>query len=44
MYIRTGKTKTMPYTAQYAQEDAEFKRRLSKGEYKLRKIKNWQNS
>lgn len=39
MYIRTGKTKTMPYTAQYAQEDAEFKRGLSKGEYKLRKNK-----
>lgn len=39
MYIRTGKTKTLPYTAQYAQEDAEFKRSLSKGEYKLRKNK-----
>lgn len=39
MYIRTGKTKTLPYTAQYAQEDAEFKRGLSKGEYKLRKNK-----
>lgn len=39
MYIRTGKTKTMSYTAQYAQEDAEFKRGLSKGEYKLRKNK-----
>ena len=39
MYIRTGKTKTMPYTAQYAQENADFKRGLSKGEYKLRKNK-----
>lgn len=39
MYIRTGKTKTMPYTAQYAQENAEFKRGLSKCEYKLRKSK-----
>ena len=39
MYIRTGKTKTMPYTAQYAQENADFKRRLSKGEYKLRRNK-----
>lgn len=37
MYIRTGKTKTMPYTAGYAQDDANFKRGLSKGEYKLRK-------
>jgi len=39
MYIRTGKTKTMPYTAEYAQDDAMFKRGLSKGEYKLRKYK-----
>lgn len=39
MYIRTGKTKTMPYTAEYAQDDANFKRGLSKGEYKLRKYK-----
>ena len=42
MYIRTGKTKTMPYTAEYAQDDANFKRGLSKGEYKrlnLSKIK-----
>ena len=39
MYIRTGKTKTMPYTAQYAQENADFKRVLSKGEYKLRRNK-----
>ena len=39
MYIRTGKTKTMPYTAQYAQENADFKRWLSKGEYKLRRNK-----
>lgn len=39
MYIRTGKTKTMPYTAEYAQEDANFKRGLSKGIYKLRKYK-----
>ena len=39
MYIRTGKTKTLPYTSQYAQEDAEFKRGLSKCEYKLRKNK-----
>ena len=39
MYIRTGKTKTMPYTAEYAQNDADFKRGLSKGEYKLRKYK-----
>ena len=39
MYIRTGKTKTMPYTAEYAQDDADFKRGLSKGEYKLRKNK-----
>lgn len=39
MYIRTGKTKTMPYTAEYAQEDANFKRGLSKGQYKLRKFK-----
>lgn len=37
MYVRTGKTKTMPYTAEYAQENANFKRGLSKGEYKLRK-------
>ena len=29
MYIRTGKTKTMPYTAEYAQDDATFKRGLS---------------
>ena len=39
MYIRTGKTKTMPYAAEYAQENADFKRGLSKGEYKLRKNK-----
>lgn len=39
MYIRTGKMKTMPYSAEYAQEDANFKRGLSKGEYKLRKYK-----
>ena len=39
MYIRTGKTKTMPHTAQYAQENADFKRGLSKGEYKLRRNK-----
>ena len=39
MYIRTGKTRTMPYTAEYAQENADFKRGLSKGEYKLRKNK-----
>lgn len=39
MYIRTGKTKTMPYTAEYAQENADFKRGLSKGEYKLSKNK-----
>ena len=39
MYIRTGKTKTMPYTAQYAQENSDFKRGLSKGEYKLRRNK-----
>jgi IS30 family transposase len=39
MYIRTGRTKTMPYTAEYAQQNAEFKRGLSKGEYKLRKYK-----
>ena len=39
MYIRTGKTKTMSYTAEYAQENANFKRGLSKGEYKLRKNK-----
>ena len=39
MYIRTGKTKTMPYTAEYAQDDATFKRGLYKGEYKLRKYK-----
>ena len=39
MYVRTGKTKTMPYTAEYAQENADFKRGLSKGEYKLRKNK-----
>jgi IS30 family transposase len=29
----------MPYTAEYAQQNAEFKRGLSKGEYKLRKYK-----
>lgn len=40
MYIRAGKTKTMPYTADYAQENADFKRGLSKCEYKLRKNKN----
>ena len=39
MYIRTGKTKTMPYSAEYAQNDAKFKRGLSKGEYKLKKYK-----
>ena len=39
MYIRTGKTRTMPYTAEYAQENADFKRGLSKGEYKLRENK-----
>ncbi len=39
MYIRTGKTRAMPYTAEYAQENADFKRGLSKGEYKLRKNK-----
>lgn len=39
MYIRTGKTRTMPYTAEYAQENTDFKRGLSKGEYKLRKNK-----
>lgn len=39
MYIRTGKTKTLPYSASYAQKDANFKRGLSKGEYKLRKYK-----
>lgn len=39
MIIRSGKTKTMPYTASYAQDDANFKRGLSKGEYKLRKYK-----
>ncbi|MEG2283798.1 MAG: IS30 family transposase [Bacilli bacterium] len=39
MYIRTGATKTMPYTAEYAQQNATFKRGLSKGEYKLRKHK-----
>lgn len=39
MYIKTGKIKTMPYTAEYAQDDANFKRGLSKGEYKLRKYK-----
>ena len=26
----------MPYTAEYAQNNADFKRGLSKGEYKLR--------
>lgn len=40
MIIRSGKTKTMPYTASYAQDNANFKRGLSKGEYKLRKFKN----
>lgn len=39
MYIRTGKTKTMEYTAEFAQKDANFKRGLSKGEYKLQKFK-----
>lgn len=39
MNIRTGKTKTLPYTATYAQDDANFKRGLSKGEYKLREYK-----
>ena len=39
MYIKTGKTRTMPYTAEYAQKNADFKRGLSKGEYKLRKNK-----
>ena len=39
MYIRTGKTRTMPYTAEYAQENADFKRGLYKSEYKLRKNK-----
>lgn len=39
MYIRTGKTRTMPYTAEYAQKNADFKRGLSKGEYKLRRNK-----
>ncbi len=39
MYIRTGKTKTLPYTASYANNDAKFKRGLSKGVYKLRKFK-----
>ena len=39
MYSRTGKTKTIPYSAEYAQQDADFKRGLSKGEYKLRKNK-----
>lgn len=29
----------MPYSAEYAQDDANFKRGLSKGEYKLRKYK-----
>ncbi len=43
MYIRTGKTKTMPYTAEYAQENADFKRGLSKVEYKLRKNKKLLN-
>lgn len=43
MYIRTGKTKTMPYTAEYAQENADFKRSLSKGEYKLRRNKKLAN-
>lgn len=36
--IRSGKTRTLPYTAEYAQNDADFKRGLSKGEYKLRKF------
>lgn len=39
LYIMTGKIKTMAYTAEYAQNDADFKRGLSKGEYKLRKYK-----
>lgn len=39
MYIKTGKTRTMPYTAEYAQKNADFKRGLSKGEYKLRRNK-----
>ena len=39
MYIRTGKTKTMSYNAEYAQQNAMFKRGLSKGEYKLKKYK-----
>ena len=39
MYIRTGKTRAMPYTAEYAQENADFKRCLYKAEYKLRKNK-----
>lgn len=39
MIIRSSKTKTMHYTASYAQDDANFKRGLSKGEYKLRKYK-----
>lgn len=39
MNIRTGTTKTLPYTAEYAQDDANFKRGLSKGEYKLREYK-----
>ena len=39
MYIRTGKTIEKPYNASYAQNDYNFKRGLSKGEYKLRKNK-----
>ena len=39
MFIKYRKTKVMPYTAEYAQENANFKRSLSKGEYKLRKFK-----
>ncbi len=39
MNIRTGKTKTMSYNAEYAQQNAMFKRGLSKGEYKLKKYK-----
>lgn len=34
MQIRTGKTRTMPYTAESAQESTNFRRGLSKGEYK----------
>lgn len=39
LYVRTGKTKILPYNAEYAQENANFKRALSKGEYKLKKNK-----